>query len=241
MSNILITGAGGDIGAACAALFAEKGHNLFLTYNRSETAAISLKESLTSKYNVSIYLYKADASNPQEVKACVDNALQKLGHIDLLVNNAGISHIGLDQELTSEEWLHICNSNLSSVTYFCRNILPSMIKEKRGRIINISSMWGVYGASCEAAYSATKGGINSYTKALGKELAPCHIPVNAIAFGAVDTRMNSHLSEEEKTALCDLIPYGRMATVREAAEMIYNLFTAPAYLTSQVIGFDGGF
>lgn len=241
MANILITGASGDIGAACARKFAKEGHNLFLTYNKNEKSASTLQSELASTYGVDVHICKVDVSNPDEVFACVDKALDLLGSIDLLVNNAGMSIVALDQDLTDTDWLKICNTNLSSVTYFCRKVIPSMIQSQAGRIINISSMWGVYGASCEAAYSATKGGINSYTKALGKELAPCHIPVNAIAFGAIDTKMNAHLNEEEKAALCEEIPYGRMATCEEAAEMIYNLFCAPNYLTAQVIGFDGGY
>lgn len=237
MSNILITGASGGIGLATARLFAEKGHKLFLTYYKNNEAL----EALCEEFKGQVAMCQVDASVASEVKECVAAALSFLGSIDLLVNNAGMSLVGLDHELSSNDWMTILNTNLSSVTYFTREIVPSMLHQHSGRIINISSMWGSMGASCEAAYSATKGGINSYTKALGKELAPSHIPVNAIAFGAIDTKMNNHLSAEEKEALCEEIPFGRMASPEEAAEMIYLLFQAPDYLTGQVIGFDGGF
>ena len=125
--------------------------------------------------------------------------------------------------------------------YMCRALIPSMLRNGGGRIINISSVWGIAGASCEAAYSASKGGINAYTKALAKELAPGHIPVNAIAFGVIDTKMNAWLSPEERADLEESIPYGRMATPEEAAMMIHTVCTAPDYMTGQIIGFDGGF
>lgn len=264
MSNILITGASGGIGLAATRLFVSKGHNLFLTYNNNQKALLdsfkkypfsiivkdlSFLDSLVysnvseeeEAFSSHIYLYKVDCSDPKAVKKCVDTSIRAMGNIDLLVNNAGISMVGLDQDMSADDWDKILNTNLSSVTYFSRAVIPSMVSRHDGRIINISSMWGTYGASCEAAYSATKGGINAYTKALGKELAPSGIPVNAIAYGAIDTKMNGHLSPSEKEALCAEIPFGRMATPEEAAEMIYVLFSAPTYLTAQVIGFDGGF
>jgi 3-oxoacyl-[acyl-carrier protein] reductase len=241
MANVLLTGASGDIGIETARLFASYGHNLalvgFKNYNQLEEEAKKIAE----KYQINCRCFKCDAANPDAVKAVVDETLKSFGTIDLLINNAGMSVVGLDQDLTPEEWLRLCGVNLSSVMYFCRNAVPYMLREHRGRIINISSMWGSRGASCESAYSATKGGVDSYTKALGKELAPSRIPVNAIAFGAIDTKMNAHLSKEEKAVLEEEIPFGRMATSKEAAEMIYLIYQAPAYMTAQVIGFDGGY
>lgn len=241
MGNILITGASGDIGLATANKFASKGHNLALfgynNYQRLEEYAAQL----SIRYKVSITCHKCDVSDGGEISKEVSKVLAEHKFIDLLINNAGISVTCLDQDLSEEQWLRICNVNLSSAMYFCRALTPSMISEKNGKIINISSMWGTYGASCEAAYSATKGGLNAYTKALAKELAPSNISVNALALGAIDTKMNSHLSSDEKKMLAEEIPFGRMATTEETADMIYCLYIAPSYLTGQIIGFDGGY
>lgn len=241
MSNILITGASGDIGLATARKFAENGHNLALFANKNFDLLDILAKKLYEEYRIAISLHKCDVSDCSAVQEEVKKAQKKLGTVDVLINNAGISVVGLDQHLSESDWLRLCNVNLSSVMYFCRTVIPEMIDRKSGRIINISSMWGVYGASCEAAYSATKGGINAYSKALAKELAPSHISVNALALGAIDTKMNSHLSAEERSSLEEEIPFGRMASASETADMIYCLYTAPEYLTGQVIGFDGGY
>ncbi|MBQ8281449.1 MAG: SDR family NAD(P)-dependent oxidoreductase [Lachnospiraceae bacterium] len=241
MSNILITGASGDIGLATAEKFASAGHNLALFGNNNYDKLISASDILKEKYNIDITTHKCDVSDSCTVKKEIEKVLIRFDNIDLLINNAGMSIVGLDQELSDEDWLKLCNVNLSSAMYFCRALIPSMINRKSGKILNISSMWGVYGASCEAAYSATKGGLNAYTKALAKELAPSGISVNALALGAIDTKMNAHLSDEEKTALEEEIPFGRMANVKETAEMIYCIFSAPSYLTGQIIGFDGGY
>ena len=160
--------------------------------------------------------------------------------IDILVNNAGISHIGLLQDMTYEEWQNIINVNLGSVFTMCKNVIPFMLKAGHGKIINISSVWGNVGASCEVAYSASKGGINSFTRALAKELAPSNIQVNAIAFGAIDTDMNHFLDEEERTSLIDEIPAGRLASPEEAAQFITSISDSGTYLTGQIISMDGG-
>lgn len=241
MANILLTGASGDIGLETAGLFAANGHNLALVGFKNYKQLKEEAEGLTEKYKINCCCFECDVANPDAVKAVVSDTLKAFGSIELLINNAGMSVVGLDQDLEPKEWLRLCEVNLSSVMYFCRNVVPYMLREHKGRIINISSMWGSRGASCEAAYSATKGGIDSYTKALGKELAPSKIPVNAIALGAIDTKMNAHLSKEEKAALEEEIPFGRMGSPKEAAEMIYLLSKAPQYLTAQVIGFDGGY
>ncbi len=239
--EVIITGASGEIGFAAAKKFASEGFNLYLTGFSNYEGLCCDSEALSNLYKVKIKTYKCDVSDYSEVKNVCKKILSETEEVELLVNNAGMSVVGLDQDMKEEEWMKLCNTNLSSAMYFCRNLVPSMVSRKRGKIINISSMWGVYGASCEAAYSATKGGINAYTKALGKELAPSGISVNAIAFGAIDTKMNGHLSDEEKSVLCDEIPFGRMATADEAADMVYNVYCAPNYMTAQVIGFDGGY
>ena len=139
-----------------------------------------------------------------------------------------------------EEWDNLIASNLSSVFHCCRLAIPGMVRNQSGHIVNISSVWGVCGASCEAAYSASKGGVNALTQALAKELAPSHIQVNAIACGAIDTEMNRFLSAEERDMLLEEIPAGRMGTPEEVADMVWSLTEGPAYLTGQVIRLDGG-
>lgn len=138
------------------------------------------------------------------------------------------------------DWEHVMNTNLTSVFNSCSQVIPYMVQAQKGRILNVSSVWGKVGASCEVAYSASKGAVNAFTKALAKELAPSHISVNAIAFGAIDTTMNAHLTAEEKEDLEEEIPAGRMGTVEEAAEFIASLAKSGTYLTGQVISFDGG-
>jgi 3-oxoacyl-[acyl-carrier protein] reductase len=166
--------------------------------------------------------------------------LAEFGQIDVLVNNAGISHIGLLSDMTVEEWNTIVSVNLTSVFSTCKCIVPSMVQRQSGKIINISSVWGNVGASCEVAYSACKGGMNAFTKALGKELAPSSIQVNAIACGCIDTSMNQCFSAEERDALCDEIPAGRFGQPREVAALALQLATGNDYLTGQVITLDGG-
>ena len=161
--------------------------------------------------------------------------------IDVLINNAGIAYIGLLTDMTDEDWNRMIQTNLSSVFYCSRAALPGMISKKAGKIINISSMWGTVGASCEVAYSASKSGIHGFTRALAKELAPSNIQVNAIACGCIDTIMNSQLDPDERLALEEEIPAGRFGTPQEIADFVLHLVNSPAYLTGQIIGIDGGY
>ena len=163
---------------------------------------------------------------------------KQFGSLDVLVNNAGVSYIGLFQDMKPEDWDRIVRTNLTSVFNCCRLAIPMMLTKKRGKIINISSVWGVCGASCEAAYSATKGGVNALTKALAKELAPSNIQV--IACGAIDTEMNHFLHREDLIALLDEIPAGRLGQAAEVADLAYHLGYKESYLTGQIIGLDGG-
>ena len=160
--------------------------------------------------------------------------------LDVLVNNAGISYIGLLQDMSDEEWNDVIGTNLSSAFYTSRCAIPLMLKKQYGRILNISSVWGNVGASLEVAYSASKGGLNAFTKALARELAPSHIPVNAICCGYIDTLMNDHLSEEEKAAVLEQIPAGRFGTTEDIAKTVVQLLEATDYLTGQLITVDGG-
>ena len=161
--------------------------------------------------------------------------------IHLCINNAGISHIGLLIDMTDNEWNRLLASNLSSAFYCSREALRDMVSAKSGRILNISSMWGTVGASCEAAYSAVKSGMNGLTRALAKEYAPSHIAVNALACGVIDTEMNHQLSSEERAALAEDIPAGRFADPDEAADLAWQIINSPEYMTGQVIGIDGGY
>jgi 3-oxoacyl-[acyl-carrier protein] reductase len=162
------------------------------------------------------------------------------GSLDVLVNNAGISYIGLLQDMTSADWDRIIRTNLTSVFNCCKLAIPEMLSAGHGKIVNISSVWGNVGASCEVAYSATKGGINAFTKALAKELAPSNIQVNAVACGAIDTEMNRWLDEDELIGLVDEIPAGRLGRAEEVADLVYHLGYKNAYLTGQIISLDGG-
>lgn len=238
--TILITGASSGIGRACALELGKTYKKIALMgYRHTEqldTVAATLKaagvECLTACGNLADYDF---------VKDFTEQVIEKWGHIDILINNAGISYIGLLTDMTPADWQLVMDTNVTSVFNTCRSIVPHMVHEKSGRILNVSSMWGIAGASCEVAYSASKGAVNAFTKALGKELAPSGISVNAIAFGAIDTPMNACLSDEEKTALCEDIPAGHMASPEEAAQFIKNVISSPGYLTSQVITFDGGY
>lgn len=173
-------------------------------------------------------------------QSCLKKIRKQFGGLDVLVNNAGISYIGLLQDMKPEDWELILRTNLTSVFNCCKLAIPMMLEKKQGKIINISSVWGVCGASCEAAYSATKGGVNALTKALAKELAPSNIQVNAIACGAIDTEMNHFLDDEELIGLIEEIPAGRLGRAEEVADLAYHLGYKENYLTGQIIGLDGG-
>lgn len=182
-----------------------------------------------------------DVSNPDEVRKIFQIIEKECGGVDILINNAGIAWFGLLTDMTDNDWDKILATNLSSVFYCSRAAIPYMVSKKCGKILNISSMWGTVGASCEVAYSATKSGLNGLTRALAKELAPSNIQVNAIACGVIDTVMNDLLDAEEKAALAEEIPAGRFGTPEEVALLAWQLANAPAYLTGQILGMDGGY
>lgn len=240
MPTALITGASHGIGKAIATEFAQHSYHLMINCSHSADALHALALQLKQEYHISCLTCIGDVGNPHFVAKMFQKAHDAFGSIDILVNNAGISHIGLFHEMTVEEWQALLNTNLSSVFYCCKEAIPSMLAKKSGRIINISSVWGEAGASCEAAYSAAKGGVNALTKALAKELAPSGIQVNAISCGAIDTRMNACFSPEERTALEEEIPCGRYGTTKEVAELAFSLANSTTYLTGQIIRLDGG-
>lgn len=240
MSVVLITGASHGIGKAIAEEFAAHGDSLILNCAHSKDELEALAATLKNTYHISCITCLCDVGNPTEVTAMFAEIERCFGGIDILINNAGSAYIGLFHEMSDEEWQRLLATNLSSVFYCCKHAVPSMLRKKKGRILNISSVWGEVGASCEAAYSATKGGINAFTRALAKELAPSGISVNAISCGAIDTRMNACFDTEERAALEAEIPCGRYGTTKEVAELAFSLTSSTTYLTGQIIRLDGG-
>lgn len=239
--TVFVTGASRGIGRAIALRFAQNGWHIFLNCSRSIAELECVKSEIEAIEHASCEILIGDVGNSASVKEMFEKINASCTCLDVLVNNAGIAHIGLLSDMTDEEWHRILSTNLSSVFYCCRAAIPNMVRRKSGRIINISSMWGTVGASCEAAYSASKSGVHGLTRALAKELAPSGILVNAIACGAIDTSMNAQLSEEEKNAFAEEIPVGRFGTPEEAAELVMQLADSPSYLTGQIIGLDGGY
>lgn len=238
--TVLITGASRGIGRAIAAAFAAAGCRLVITCANSREELLSLKQELETQFHVNILTSIGDVSSYSYMQQLFSEVTERFGGIDVLINNAGISHIGLLSDMTIEEWNRIVNTNLTSVFSSCKLAIPYMVHQKAGKIINISSVWGIAGASCEVAYSACKGGVNAFTKALAKELAPSNIQVNAIACGVIDTQMNACFSEEEREALAEEIPAGRFGLPEEVAALALQLATGNDYLTGQIITLDGG-
>ena len=230
----LIIGASGEIGGAIARKLAEEGYELGLCGYRNTDALDRLAEELRMK-DVPVRCFYGDAADPSFADSCA----KAYPTPALLVNAAGIAHFSLLQDLGDEDWQRIQGVNLDSVFYFCRAVIPGMLRRGNGRILNISSVWGRVGASMECAYSASKGAVDALTRSLAKELAPSGIAVNALSCGYIDTKMNGHLSEDEKKALAEEIPAGRAGSVTEVAECVSLLARAPYYLTGQIIGLDG--
>ena len=223
----LVTGASRGIGRKIAEKLYENNYELFLV----------CQNNIESMKELPGHHYKGNVADHDFISSIFND----IPRIDLLINNAGISKTGLLQDLSKPDWDEILSVNLTSVYNTCHFAAKLMVRQHYGRIINISSMWGTCGASMEAAYSASKGGVNALTKALAKELAPSNVQVNAIACGVIDTDMNSFLSKEEKSILREEIPAGRFGDPSEVAEMVLSLTNAPSYLTGQIIGLDGGF
>ena len=238
--TVLVTGASRGIGKAVAVKFAKKGYNVAISCVRREEQLMRTQKEIES-FQVPCLAYKGDMGD----MACCEELFLKIkkmfGGVDVLVNNAGISYIGLLQDMTPADWERMLRTNLTSVFNCCKLAVPYMISQKQGKIVNISSVWGVVGASCETAYSATKGGINALTKALAKELAPSNIQVNAIACGVIDTEMNACFSEEERAELADEIALMRFGKPEEVGRFALTLASESAsFLTGQIITLDGG-
>lgn len=232
----LVTGASRGIGSAIAEALAGEGYRLYLTCKSSEVDLTQVSNYLSDTYHVECTPILADMGDLPSV----NRLFAQIPDLTLLVNNAGVSHIGLLHEMSPEEWQNLMNVNLNALFYTCRLAVPMMLKRHAGKIINISSVWGNAGASMEVAYSASKGGVNAFTKALAKELAPSGIQVNAIACGVIDTQMNHSLSTEDMEILRGEIPADRIGQPGEVADLLLSLLHAPSYLTGQIITLDGG-
>ena len=240
MKYALITGGSRGIGAAAARLFARRGWGVAVGCHQSRARAESLAGEL-SRLGVPALAVRADVADAGQVQRMVDTVLKQFRRLDILVCSAGISHAGLISQIGEDEWRRLFAVNVDGVHHCCRAALPHMLERKSGSIVTVSSMWGQVGSSCEAAYSAAKGAVIAYTKALAKELGPSNIRVNCVAPGVIDTEMNAHLTREDLLALADETPLGRIGTPEEAAAAIAFLAGDEAsFLTGQVVCPNGG-
>ena len=236
--TIIVTGASRGIGAAIVKMLAKEDYNIVLNYNKSEEIAKKIQEEFT-KQGKNVEIFKADVSKREEVKKLIEFTINKFKKIDVLINNAGISQTRLFTDITDEDWNNMLNVNLNSVFYMTQEVLPYMIHEKEGCIINISSIWGITGAACETHYSVAKAGVDAMTKSLAKELGPSNIRVNSIAPGIIDTDMNKYLSDEDLANIEDEIPLGKVGNPETVAKCVKWLIEDD-YTTGQIIGINGG-
>ena len=234
--SALVTGASRGIGKAIAYSLAKEGYDLHLICQNNIESLNEYAEKLSHSHNIKVKTYAGNVASYNFIK----DVFSQIDHLDLVVNNAGISYVGLLQDMSEEDWKNIVSVNLDSVFYVSKEATKLMLEKHCGHIINISSVWGSVGASMEVAYSTTKGGINSFTKALAKELAPSGIQVNALACGFIDTSMNAHLSEDDRAALLEEIPANRFGSPEDVAAALLSVVNGSSYMTGQVISVDGG-
>lgn len=238
--TVLITGASRGIGAACARRFAQAGYAVAINYHRSEGQALALAEELRTAGHT-VLPVRADVADPGAVREMVDKVLEKFCQLDILICNAGVAQQSLFTDITDEAWRRLFAVNVDGVFHCCRGVLPHFIHQKAGKIITISSMWGITGGSCEVAYSAAKAAVIGLTKALAKEVGPSGITVNCVAPGVIGTEMNENLTAEDLQALREETPLGRIGTPEEVAETVYFLSSQAAdFMTGQIISPNGG-
>lgn len=231
MKKVLITGGSRGIGKECVREFKNNGYKVYFTYNNSEDEAFRLADETDT---VAI---KCNIASIDEI----NEAVKKTDGIDILINNAGISQIKMVQDITPKDWDNMFNINIRGMFFMTQAVIPNMIHNKYGRIINISSMWGEVGASCEVHYSASKAAVIGFTKALAKELAPSEITVNCISPGTIDTDMNRHLTKEEIDELCEETPVGRIGKASEISRTaLYLADKDSGFITGAVIPVNGG-
>ncbi len=237
--NIIVTGGSRGIGKCLVENLARDGHNVLLNYNKSEKQALKIQRDLQEEGYL-VEVFKADVSKRKDVKSMVDFAIEKFGNIDVLINNAGIAKLQMFQDVTDDDWEEIINTNLKSAFYMSQAVLPTMIHKKSGLIINISSIWGQVGASCETVYSISKAGLDAMTKSLAKELGPSNIRVNSIAPGVIDTSMNSMLDEHIKNEIRNETPLGKIGRPIDIYKCVKWLIE-DEFTTGQVIPVNGGY
>lgn len=235
---VIITGSSRGIGREIAKELAKKGYTIIANYNKSEKQILELKKEL-EKEKIYIDIYKADISKRDEAKSLAEYTIKKYGKIDILINNAGISQFKEFTQITDEDWNNIINNNLNSVFYMTQEVCKNMIHNKKGCIINMSSIWGIVGSSCEVHYSVSKAGIDAMTKSLAKELGPSNIRVNSIAPGIIDTEMNKNLSKDEIKNIKEEIPLERIGNTKDIERCVEWLIE-DEYTTGQIISINGG-
>ena len=239
MKNVIVTGGSRGIGKCIVENLAREGNNVILNYNKSEKQARKIQNELREE-GILIEIYKADVSKREEVKKLVNFAIEKWESIDVLINNAGIAKLQMFQDVTENDWDEIINTNLKSAFYMSQEVLPNMLHKKSGCIINISSIWGMVGASCETVYSVSKAGMDALTKSLAKELGPSNIRVNSIAPGVIDTEMNSHIDEKKKKEIKNQTPLGKIGKPIDIYKCVKWLID-DEFTTGQIISVNGGY
>lgn len=239
MKNIIVTGGSRGIGKCLVENLAREGHNVILNYNKSEKQAKKIQNDLKEE-GIIIEIYKADVSKREEVKKLVEFALEKWKNIDVLINNAGIARLQMFQDVSENDWSEMIDTNLKSAFYMSQEVIPSMIHKKAGCIINMSSIWGMVGASCETVYSISKAGMDALTKSLAKELGPSNIRVNSIAPGVIDTDMNSHIDKTIKKEIENETPLGKIGKPIDIYRCVKWLIE-DEFTTGQIISVNGGY